>query len=320
MNETNLSLYDIAVILPCYNEGHAICTVVKDMTRALPNANVHVFDNNSTDNTIEQAQNAGAAVHRVAMQGKGNVVRQAFALIDADVYVIADGDGTYDASAAPKLVRLLIEDELDMVVGARRETNSNAYRYGHRAGNWLFTRSVRMLFGRDVRDLFSGYRVFSRPFVKSYPALATGFETETELFLHTVSLRLPFAEVELPYGPRLEGSESKLNTIRDGARVAFYIARLLKNLRPMAYFGSFAIAAAGFGLLLGLPVVFEFLETGIVARFPTAFAAASVVVIAAVSLTSALALDAVAMTQREQKRLVYLSIDRWRKSRLRDSG
>ena len=182
MNETNLSLCDIAVILPCYNEGHAICAVVKDMIRALPNANVHVFDNNSTDNTIEQAQNAGATVHRVAMQGKGNVVRQAFALIDADVYVIADGDGTYDASAAPKLVRVLIDDELDMVVGARRETNSNAYRYGHRAGNWLFTGSVRMLFGRDVRDLFSGYRVFSRPFVKSFPAMATGFETETELF------------------------------------------------------------------------------------------------------------------------------------------
>ena len=304
---------DMVVILPCYNEAHAIASVVADMRAALPTARIHVFDNNSTDDTAGEARRAGAHVHRVGMQGKGNVIRQAFALLDADIYLIADGDGTYDARSAPELVRRLVVDELDMVVGARRSSDPNAYRHGHRAGNWLFNVGVRMLFGREVRDIFSGYRVMSRPFVKSFPALATGFETETELFLHAVSLRLPFAELQTAYGARQRGSHSKLNSIRDGTRIALYMLRLLKHVRPLVFFGMLTGIAVLIGLLLGLPVVFEYLETGQVLRFPTAFAAASVFVIAAVCLSSGLALDGVSMTQREQKRLVYLSVERWRR-------
>lgn len=312
MTRPQFEALDIAVILPCYNEAHAIEAVVHDMQAALPQAHVHVFDNNSTDHTADKAHAAGAQVHHAHLQGKGNVIRQAFALIDADIYVIADGDGTYDATAAPALVRALIDGEFDMVVGARKERDPNAYRHGHRAGNRLFNIGVRTLFGREVRDLFSGYRVLSRPFVKSFPALATGFETETELHLHAVSLRLSFAEIDTDYGAREAGSHSKLNSIRDGSRIALYILRLLKHIRPLIFFGGLSAATILLGLVLGLPVVFEYMETGLVLRFPTAFAAASVFVIAAVSLNSGLTLDGVAMAQREHKRLAYLSVERWR--------
>lgn len=302
---------DVAVILPCLNEGNAIREVVGNFRKALPYARIYVFDNASTDDTATQAALAGAIVRRVRVPGKGNVIRQAFAEIDADIYVLADGDGTYDASRAPELVALLWNDSLDMVVGARDQTGaSDAYRSGHKAGNRLFNWVVRTLFADGFTDIFSGYRVFSRPFVKSFPALATGFETETEMNVHAIQLGLPCLEVPTRYIKRVEGTASKLRTYRDGARILWFIVRLTKHIKPLFLFSALALIAAFVSLGLGLPVVFEFMETGLVPRFPTAFAAGSLMVIAVLSFATGLILDGIAYAQKESKRLAYLAIDR----------
>jgi glycosyltransferase involved in cell wall biosynthesis len=302
----------VAVILPCYNEGDAIAAVVADFRKALPAATVYVFDNASIDDTSEKASAAGAVVRLVRQRGKGNVLRQAFAQVEADVYVIADGDGTYDAAHAPELVSTLWNEQLDMVVGTREHRGERgAYRGGHQTGNRAFNWLVQRLFGEAFVDIFSGYRVFSRPFVKSFPALATGFETETEMSLHAIQLGLACVEIPTLYRPRGEAGESKLNTFRDGFRILWFIARLLKHLRPLFLFAVLASLTALASLAIGFGVVVEFMETGLVPRLPTAVAAASLMIIAGVGLATGLILDSVAYTQQETKRLAYLSIDRF---------
>lgn len=301
----------VAVILPCFNEGAAITGVVEDFRAALPAADIYVFDNNSSDDTAAKAKAAGAIVRRVRQRGKGNVLRQAFAQVEADVYLIADGDGTYDAASAPELVATLWNERLDMVVGKREHGEEHAaYRGGHQAGNRLFNWLVQHLFGEAFADIFSGYRAFSRPFVKSFPALATGFETETEMSLHAIQLGLACVEIPTRYGARDEGSESKLRTYRDGARILWYIVRLLKHTRPLFFFAMLAAVAALASLAMGTGVVIEFLETGLVPRLPTAVAAASLMIIAGLGLGTGLILDSIAYTQQETKRLAYLSISR----------
>lgn len=302
---------DVAVILPCLNEGNAIRNVVGDFRKALPHARIYVFDNASTDDTATQAALAGAIVRRVRVPGKGNVIRQAFAEIDADVYVLADGDGTYDASRAPDLVASLWNDSFDMVVGSRDHANTvDAYRSGHQIGNRLFNWVVQALFAKAFSDLFSGYRVFSRPFVKSFPALATGFETETEMNVHAIQLGLPCLEVPTRYTKRVEGTASKLRTYRDGARILWFIVRLIKHIKPLFLFSSFGLLSVFLSLGLGLPIVLEFIETGLVPRFPTAFAAGSLMVIAVLSFATGLILDSIAYAQKESKRLAYLAVSR----------
>ena len=301
----------VAVILPCLNEAAVIGAVVADFRQALPQSEIYVFDNGSTDNTGAEAAAAGAIVRRIRQRGKGNVVRQAFAQVDADVYVLADGDGTYDAARAPELVELLWDERLDMVVGAREhQGESGAYRKGHQLGNRLFNWLIHRLFAPTFIDIFSGYRVFSRPFVKSFPALATGFESETEMNLHAIQLGLPCLEVPTRYRSRGEASESKLKTYRDGIRILWFIVRLLKHLRPLFLFATLATLAAVLSLTIGLGVIVEFAQTGLVPRLPTAVAAASLMIIAGVSLATGLILDGVAYTQQESKRLAYLSISR----------
>ena len=305
-----MTIASIVVILPCYNEASAIAGVVKDFRKALPQARIYVFDNNSTDNTVSEAKAAGAHVRHVRAQGKGNVIRQAFAVLDADIYIIADGDGTYEAARAPQLVQRLISDDLDMVIGVRRHTETKAYRLGHVMGNKMFNRVVRFMFASQIADIFSGYRVFSRPFVKSFPALATGFETETELTLHAVELKLPFAEVETAYGVRKQGGESKLNTLRDGARILTFMFKLLKYIRPLFMFTVIALVWTALSLVIGVPVIIEFMQTGLVPRLPSAVAAAGLMIIAAVSLVTGVLLDSIAHAQRERKRLAYLAVKR----------
>jgi glycosyltransferase involved in cell wall biosynthesis len=301
----------VAVILPCFNEAEAIARVVADFRAALPDATIYVFDNASTDATAAEATSAGAIVRRVRARGKGNVIRQAFAQIEAEVYVLADGDGTYDATRAAELIATLWQEQLDMVVGTRDHGGeSDAYRSGHVAGNRLFNWIVQTFFGRAFIDIFSGYRVFSRPFVKSFPALATGFETETEMSLHALQLGLPCLEVATRYAPRVAGTASKLKTYSDGTRILWFIVRLLKHTRPLFLFAVLAWGAAVLSLGLGLPIAIEFVETGLVPRLPTAVVAASLMVIAAGALATGLILDGVAYTQRESKRLAYLSVSR----------
>jgi glycosyltransferase involved in cell wall biosynthesis len=298
----------VAVILPCFNEGRAIRTVVKDFRAALPRSTIYVFDNGSTDDTLAEAVAAGATVRGVSTRGKGNVVRQAFAQIDADVYVLADGDGTYDASRSPELVAALWQEGLDMVVGTRQ--HQGAYRLGHQSGNRFFNWIVQHLFSTTFADIFSGYRVFSRPFVKSFPALSTGFEIETEMSLHASQLGLACSEIPTRYTARNESSESKLKTYRDGFRILWFILRLLKHLRPLFLFALLAAIAASISMTIGLSVIVEFIRTGLVPRLPTAVAAASLMIIAVVSLATGFILNGIAHTQRVTKRLAYLSINR----------
>jgi glycosyltransferase involved in cell wall biosynthesis len=298
-------------MLPCLNEGGSIRAVIHDFRKNLPEAQIYVFDNGSSDSTVSKAKGAGAIVRSVRARGKGNVIRQAFAQIDADVYVLADGDGTYDAARAPELVATLWEQHLDMVVGTRDHgANPAAYRHGHQTANRLFNQLVQRLFTKTFVDVFSGYRAFSRPFVKSFPALATGFETETEMSLHAIQLGLPCLEIPTQYKPRSEDSESKLQSYRDGIRILWFIIRLLKHLRPLLLFASLAALTSGLALIIGIPVVIEFMETGIVFRLPTAVAAASLMVIAIVSLATGLMLDGITYAQTETKRLAYLSVRR----------
>lgn len=299
---------NIAVIIPCHNEEVAIPRVVRDFRAALPSAKIYVYDNNSSDRTAEVAAAAGAIVGFEPFPGKGNVMRRMFSDIDADVYVLVDGDDTYDSSAAPDMVRLLLDRGLDMVNGVRVSTQKEAYRFGHRFGNVMLTQMVASSFGRQFTDMLSGYRVFSRRFVKSFPALAKGFEIETELTVHALELRMKTAELPIRYKERPEGSMSKLNTLRDGIRIASTIAALIKEERPVWFFGALSLVLAALSVGLVSPLLLEYLHTGLVPRFPTAILSASIMLLAFLSLTCGMILDSFTHTRRELKRLAYLAI------------
>ena len=298
----------IAVLIPCYNEEGAIAQVVHDFHAALPTAIIHVYDNNSSDRTIEVAQQAGAVVRREPLQGKGNVVRRMFADIDADVYVLVDGDATYHAASAPTMIERLVDENLDMVVGTRLKTEEQgAFRSGHQFGNHLLTGLVAWLFGGRIKDMLSGYRVFSRRFVKTFPALATGFETETELTVHAASLNMPVLEVETPYFARPEGTESKLNTWSDGFRILVAAFKLAKDERPLFVFGVIAFLLAALSLIIAAPILVTFVETHLVPRLPTAVLAAAIMGLSSLSLVAGIILDGVSNGRRESKRLHYLA-------------
>ncbi|MFN0249222.1 MAG: glycosyltransferase family 2 protein [Kofleriaceae bacterium] len=297
----------IAVLVPCFNEEAAIAKVVSDFRTSLPEATVYVYDNNSTDKTIDVATAAGAEVRREYRRGKGNVVRRMFQDIEADVYVMVDGDDTYDASVARKLVDRLVEDNLDMVVGRRVETHQAAYRAGHRLGNAVLTGLVRWLFGANIVDMLSGYRVFSRRFVKSFPSFSREFEIETELTVHAMQMRMAVAEVDTNYKERPPGSTSKLRTFRDGWRILMTITNLMRNERPLLFFGLIGFLLAGVAIALGIPVLLEYYDTGLVRRFPTAILCSGLGVISVISVATGLILDLVSHVRRETKRLAYLS-------------
>lgn len=296
----------IAVLVPCLNEAAAIGKVVADFRAALPNATVYVYDNNSTDDTIAVAEAAGAEVRRERRPGKGNVVRRMFQDIEADVYVMVDGDDTYEAAVAPKLIERLVTDNLDMLVGRRVETHQAAYRAGHRLGNKVLTGLVGRLFGSQIEDMLSGYRVFSRRFAKSFPSSSREFEIETELTVHALQMRMSVAEVETNYKERPPGSVSKLRTFRDGWRILVTIMNLMRNERPLLFFSWIGALCAVVGLALGIPIILHYLDTGLVPRVPTAIMCCGLAVIAVVCVATGLILDLVAHVRREQKRLAYL--------------
>lgn len=298
----------IAVIIPCYNEGAAISKVVTDFRKALPGACIYVYDNNSRDDTAENARLAGALVRSEPLQGKGYVVRRMFSDIEADIYLLVDGDDTYDASAAPKLIEHLIFNSLDMVNGRRIKKGETAYRLGHQFGNTLLTGLVRHLFGERTQDMLSGYRAFSRRFVKSFPALSMGFEIETELTIHALELGLPIADYDTDYFDRAEGSESKLNTISDGFRILRTIARFVKDEKPLPFFTFIGFVLILVGLFLLVPVAIEYFETGLVPRFPTFIFALAIMSCAILSALCGLILDTVTRSRQEMKRLAYLSL------------
>ena len=309
MNDSSSVLSSrIAVLIPCYNEAEAIAGVVRDFRAALPEATIYVYDNNSRDRTREIAAQAGAVVRTETFQGKGNVVRRMFADIEAEVYVLVDGDGTYDAPSARAMVDHLLENSLDMVNGARVPVAAAAFRPGHVLGNRMLTGAVAMIFGDRLKDMLSGYRVLSRRFVKSFPALAAGFETETELTVHALELRLPVAELQTPYRDRPAGSTSKLRTYRDGFRILRTIFLLVKEERPLQFFTAVAALLFVASLVLGGPIVTEFIKTGLVPRLPTAILATGLMIMAAVSFVAGLILDTVTVGRREMKRLHYLSL------------
>jgi glycosyltransferase involved in cell wall biosynthesis len=297
----------IAVLLPCYNEEAAIAQTIAGFRAALPNAAIHVYDNNSSDRTISVARGAGAIVRSERMQGKGHVVRRMFADVDADIYVMADGDATYDAASAPKLIAHMLDEQLDMVVGSRVDDDIAAYRRGHRFGNRLMTGILARLFGRSFSDIFSGYRVFSRRFVKSFPLLSAGFEIETEISVHALELRMPVAEIATPYFARPEGSESKLNTYGDGFRILRTIFTLYRIERPLLFFGVLAVLLALVAVTLTIPLALTYLETGLVPRFPTAILATGLMILASLSFFAGLILDTVVRGRREVRRLAYLA-------------
>jgi glycosyltransferase involved in cell wall biosynthesis len=298
----------IAVLLPCYNEEAAIGQTVTAFRAAFPGAPIYVYDNNSRDRTVDVAAAAGAIVRRERVQGKGAVVRRMFADVDADVYVMADGDATYDAASARAMVDRLVSEQLDMVVGTRISQATTAYRRGHVFGNKLLTGMLAQLFGRSFSDILSGYRVFSRRFVKSYPALSTGFEIETDISVHALELRMPVGEVETPYFERPEGSASKLSTYRDGWRITRTILTLYRIERPLLFFGAIGGALALLAVLLAIPLVLTYVQTGLVPRFPTAIGATGLVILAALCLFSGLILDTVVRGRREVRRLAYLQL------------
>ena len=298
----------IAVLLPCYNEEAAIAATVEGFRTALPNATVYVYDNNSRDKTKAVAKAAGAVVRTETQQGKGHVVRRMFADIEADVYLMADGDLTYDAGAAPRMTKLIVDDQLDMVVGIRRHEAVEAYRGGHVLGNKLFTRLLSGLFGRSFTDIFSGYRAFSRRFVKSFPVLSEGFEIETEMSVHALELRMPVGEIETRYGARPEGSHSKLSTFRDGWRILKTIATLYRVERPVLFYGGIGALLLVAAMLLAVPLVATFLQTGLVPRFPTAILVTGMTIIAVLCFFAGLILDTVTRGRREVRRLAYLSL------------
>jgi glycosyltransferase involved in cell wall biosynthesis len=296
----------IAVILPCYNEAAAIAQTVAAFRASLPSALIYVYDNNSSDATCAVAAEAGAIVRSEKMQGKGNVVRRMFADVDADIYIMADGDATYDAAAAPALVKQLIDENLDMVVGARKSEVEAAYRRGHRLGNAMLTGMLAKLFGRSFSDILSGYRVFSKRFVKSFPVLSAGFEIETEISVHALELNMPVAEQVTAYAARPEGSESKLNTYRDGWRILKTIIRLFRYERPLAFFGVFSMLLAVTAVILAVPLAITYFEIGLVPRIPTALLSTGLIILAAMSMMCGLILDTVVRGRLEVRRLAYL--------------
>ena len=303
-----LKAFKIAVLVPCYNEEATIGAVVRDFRSALPEALVFVYDNASSDRTSEVARQAGAIVRYESYAGKGNVVRRMFADIDADIYILVDGDDTYEAAAAPKLANALVESHSDMINASRVASSTEAYRLGHKFGNKLLTGLVAAIFGNHFRDMLSGYRVFSRRFVKSFPALAAGFEIETELTVHALELRMPVKEIATEYRSRPEGSESKLKTYSDGLRILRTIIALVKEERPLQFFALTFMVLATVSLVLAAPIVVEFLNTGLVPRFPTAILATGMMLLSFLSLACGLVLDTVTLARRESKRIAYLAI------------
>jgi len=298
----------VAVIIPCYNEAVAIGKTIRDFQAALPHCVVYVYDNNSSDNTIEVAKAAGAIVRTEKLQGKGSVVRRMFADVDADVYLMADGDATYDAAAAPEMVETLLREQLDMVVGARTSQMEAAYRPGHRFGNRLLTGCVAYLFGRTFTDILSGYRVFSRRFAKTFPTLSSGFEIETEITVHALELKMPVGEVMTAYSARPEGSTSKLPTYRDGLRILRLILELFRQERPAQLYGLVAVLLAVAGIVIAIPLLVTYLATGLVPRVPTAILCTGLVLLATLSVMCGLILDTVTRGRREMKRLAYLAL------------
>ncbi|MFY9953296.1 glycosyltransferase family 2 protein [Bradyrhizobium sp.] len=297
----------VAVLVPCFNEEATVATVVADFRKALPSARILVYDNNSSDRTAAVAREAGAEVRSERRQGKGHVVRRMFADVDADIYVLVDGDATYDAPSAPGMIDVLVSEHLDMVVGLRVDHAEAAYRRGHRTGNWMLTSFLAQVFGQAFKDILSGYRVFSRRFVKSFPVLSDGFEIETELSVHALELALPVAEVETPYYPRPEGSFSKLNTWRDGFRILGTILKLYRSEKPLRFFTAIGIFLALVSIGIAIPIVVTYLETGLVPRLPTAVLSMGLMIVALLSASSGLVLDTVTRGRREMKLLAYLS-------------
>jgi len=298
----------VAVIVPCYNEAITIARVIGDFRAALPDAQIHVYDNNSTDGTADIARAHGAQVRPVGLQGKAQVMRRLFADVDADVYVMVDGDDTYHAASAPRLVEAVLERGADMVVGVRESTAELAYRPGHVLGNRLLTGFLSWLFGRPCKDILSGYRALSRRCVKSFPVLSTGFGIEAELTVHALEMSMPIAEVGTPYKERPEGSVSKLSTWRDGFRVLWTILRLFVAERPLLFYGLVSALLALLSVVLAIPLLATYLDTGLVPRFPTAILATGLGLLSALSLTAGLVLDTVTRGRREQKMLAYLAV------------
>jgi hypothetical protein len=305
--QADLAQPRIAILVPCFNEETAVASVVADFRKALPSAEIFVYDNNSSDRTIEVAREAGAVVRAERRQGKGHVVRRMFADVDADIYVLVDGDATYDAASAPRMIEKLISDRLDMVVGLRVDQALAAWRPGHRTGNRMLTGFLATVFGEAFKDILSGYRVFSRRFVKSFPVLSDGFEIETELTVHALELMLPVAEIETPYFARPVGSVSKLNTWRDGLRILSTILKLYRSEKPLRFFGAVGISLALVSIGLAIPVLVTYLEQGVVPRLPTAVLSMGLMILAMLSASSGLVLDTVTRGRREMKLLAYLA-------------
>jgi glycosyltransferase involved in cell wall biosynthesis len=297
----------IAVLVPCFNEETAVATVIADFRRALPTAGIFVYDNNSSDRTVAVARDAGAEVRSERRQGKGHVVRRMFADVDADIYVLVDGDATYDAASVQRMIEAMLSDRLDMVVGLRVDQAAAAYRPGHRTGNRLLTGFLSSVFGQAFKDILSGYRVFSRRFVKSFPVLSDGFEIETELSVHALELALPVAEIETPYYARPEGSVSKLNTWRDGFRILGTILRLYRSEKPLRFFTAIGVFLTLISVGLAIPVLVTYFEQGVVPRLPTAVLSMGLMILAMLSVSSGLVLDTVTRGRREMKLLAYLS-------------
>jgi glycosyltransferase involved in cell wall biosynthesis len=297
----------IAVLVPCFNEEAAVARVVGDFRKALPSADNFVYDNNSSDRTMAVAQEAGAIVRSERRQGKGHVVRRMFADVDADIYVLVDGDATYDAASAPRMIETLLSERLDMVVGLRVDQAVAAWRPGHRTGNRLLTGFISSVFGQAFKDILSGYRIFSRRFVKSFPVLSDGFEIETELTVHALELALPVAEIDTPYYARPEGSVSKLNTYRDGLRILGTILRLYRSEKPLRFFTAIGVFLILVSIGLAIPILITYLELGLVPRLPTAVLAMGLMILAMLSISSGLVLDTVTRGRREMKLLAYLA-------------
>jgi glycosyltransferase involved in cell wall biosynthesis len=308
---TPISTPEIAVLIPCYHEEAAITKVVTDFRTALPSATIYVYDNNSRDRTVELAKAAGARVYRETLQGKGHVVRRMFSDIEADVYVLVDGDDTYEAKSAVAMVQTLLDERLDMLNGTRVTEIAAAYRRGHQLGNTALSGLVRRIFGSRIKDMLSGYRIFSRRFVKSFPALSSGFEIETELTIHALELAMPLGEMETPYKDRPAGSASKLRTYSDGLRILRTIVMLVKDERPLIFFATAGLVLFLVGTGLSIPIFIEFHRTHLVPRFPTAILSTGLVLMSFLSLVCGLVLDSVARGRKEIKRMVYLSIPLW---------
>jgi len=304
-NNSIIKNYEVAILLPCCNEEAAIANVVRDFKQYLPDALIYVYDNNSSDNTIRLAEGAGAIVRQEPMQGKGNVVRRMFADIEADIYVMSDGDGTYNISTSPELVRQLIAEQLDMIVGVR-VPEKGAYRRGHSFGNFIFNKIIFLIFEDRYTDIFSGYRIFSKRFVKTFPALSKGFEVETEICIHALDLDIPLKEVPVRYSKRIAGSSSKLRTFSDGFVILRTIVSMFKEVKPFAFFNSISAILIFMAFLIGYPLVITWIETGFVPRIPTAIIVMGLIVLSFICVTCGLVLDCVARGRKETKRLSYL--------------